>query len=78
MTTCMRVAEGSKPFAHCTTSPLNRPPVYVACASVCRRRGRPRKWVWLLPAGSGTLPYCDKDIAREISDAQMDKGMEDC
>ena len=39
MSMWVRVGEGSKPFTHSTTSPTNRPPVYVASSSVCGRRG---------------------------------------
>ena len=52
---------GSKPFAQSTTSSTSRPPVYMASSSVCRRRGRARKWAWV----SGRLPCCcEKAIAR--------------
>ena len=42
MSIWMRVGEGSKPFAHATTSPTSRPPVYVACFSNAGGAGGPR------------------------------------
>ena len=58
--------EGSKPFAHSTTSPTSRPPVHVASCGVCGRQGRAKKWAWVSAAGSGRLPCCERAIAREI------------
>ena len=39
MSMWMKVGEGSKPFAHSTTSPTSRPPMYLASSSVHGRRG---------------------------------------
>ena len=74
----MRVGEGSKPFAHSTTSATSKPPGYVASSTVGGRRQRPRKWVWVSAAGLGRLPCCKRAFAREIRAAQGDKGMERC
>ena len=61
----MRVGEGSEPFAHSTTSPTNKPPVYVAWSSVCGRRGRVGRWAQVSVAASKRLPCCERAIARE-------------
>ena len=70
MSIWMTVGEGSKRFAHSTTSPTGEPPVYVAPSTVCGWRGRTRKWVWVSNAGCKRLPCCEKAFAREMRAAE--------
>ena len=39
MSMCMRVGEGSQPFAHSTITPASGPPLYAASSIMCRRHG---------------------------------------